>query len=569
MSTQVQRRKGTTVQHSTFTGASAELTVDTTKNTVVVHNGSTAGGFPLAKETGSAISATSLTLPNGTANAVAFLNGSKVLTSGTALTFDGTNLAVGGTSSARLDVAGWIRSNAATSTPSTGAGVEIGFPATTPWYGATPSGLVQAYDRTASAYLPLGFSGLNFAFAVSGTEQMRLTSTGLGIGTTSPAQKLDVAGNISTTGTLINTVSSGEITKTTGATTGNIYHRITNTGGSTLVGNESSAGGTLMVGSAAYSGIINVTGAYPLAFGTNNTERMRLDSAGNLGLGVTPVNAYTGGKAFDTPSLTLLSVSDVTCNTYFGFNSKFNAAGAPLYRNTGTAAGQYAYENGAFNWKLAPSGTAGAALTFTQAMTLDASGNLLVGTTSNTFSSAKGIIAGSQANGGASVFSIYNSEGTSASDGSPALNLYKNSTTVSSSARFMQFYAGAAGTVPMGGIVGNGSANVQFASISDAREKTNITAINGSLDKVLSLNPVKFDWISNGEHCPAGFVAQDVEQVFPEFVVENVANEGQEARKGLTGGMTGGIVAHLVKAIQEQQALIESLNQRLTAIESK
>lgn len=61
MSTQVQRRKGTTAQHASFTGASAELTVDTTKNTVVVHDGATAGGIPLAKETGSALSVTSLT----------------------------------------------------------------------------------------------------------------------------------------------------------------------------------------------------------------------------------------------------------------------------------------------------------------------------------------------------------------------------------------------------------------------------------------------------------------------------------------------------------------------------
>ncbi len=49
MATQVQRRRGSTVQHSTFTGAVAELTVDTTLNTVVVHDGATAGGHPLAK----------------------------------------------------------------------------------------------------------------------------------------------------------------------------------------------------------------------------------------------------------------------------------------------------------------------------------------------------------------------------------------------------------------------------------------------------------------------------------------------------------------------------------------
>lgn len=50
MSTQLQLRRGTTAQHATFTGAEGEVTVDTTKDTVVVHDGTTAGGHPLAKE---------------------------------------------------------------------------------------------------------------------------------------------------------------------------------------------------------------------------------------------------------------------------------------------------------------------------------------------------------------------------------------------------------------------------------------------------------------------------------------------------------------------------------------
>lgn len=50
MATQVQQRRGTTTEHSTFTGAVGEITVDTTKDTAVVHDGSTAGGFPLVKE---------------------------------------------------------------------------------------------------------------------------------------------------------------------------------------------------------------------------------------------------------------------------------------------------------------------------------------------------------------------------------------------------------------------------------------------------------------------------------------------------------------------------------------
>jgi len=51
MAKRLQLRGGTTAQHSTFTGALREVTVDTDKDTLVVHDGSTAGGFPLAKAT--------------------------------------------------------------------------------------------------------------------------------------------------------------------------------------------------------------------------------------------------------------------------------------------------------------------------------------------------------------------------------------------------------------------------------------------------------------------------------------------------------------------------------------
>lgn len=45
----IQLRRGTTSEHSTFTGLVGEITVDTTKDTLVVHDGATAGGYPLAK----------------------------------------------------------------------------------------------------------------------------------------------------------------------------------------------------------------------------------------------------------------------------------------------------------------------------------------------------------------------------------------------------------------------------------------------------------------------------------------------------------------------------------------
>jgi len=50
MATELKLRRGTTSQHESFTGAASEVTVDTDKNTAVVHDGATTGGFPLAKE---------------------------------------------------------------------------------------------------------------------------------------------------------------------------------------------------------------------------------------------------------------------------------------------------------------------------------------------------------------------------------------------------------------------------------------------------------------------------------------------------------------------------------------
>src|SRR5512138_405692 len=50
MPRQVQMRRGTTAEHATFTGAAGEVTVDTSKRTLVVHDGATAGGFALAQE---------------------------------------------------------------------------------------------------------------------------------------------------------------------------------------------------------------------------------------------------------------------------------------------------------------------------------------------------------------------------------------------------------------------------------------------------------------------------------------------------------------------------------------
>jgi hypothetical protein len=198
-----------------------------------------------------------------------------------------------------------------------------------------------------------------------------------------------------------------------------------------------------------------------------------------------------------------------------------------------------------------------------EAMRIDSSGRLLVGTTTVIQDETGAGFKAEQNSGGSSVVYIRNSS-TNSADASPCLGLGKSMTTTSSSARFIQFFADNAAT-PMGGIVGNGASNVQFASISDIRDKENIQPVAGAFDKIKELEVVSYDWKQSKEHVKAGFIAQNVETVFPEYVVENMSSDGAEPRKGITGGLSSGYVAVLTAALQEAINKIETLEARLTA----
>ena len=121
-------------------------------------------------------------------------------------------------------------------------------------------------------------------------------------------------------------------------------------------------------------------GAIPLNFVTNGAERARIDSSGNLGLGVTPSAFNLAGYKFievGTAGNLLLGGSynfASTSNAYYNSGWK--------YAITGAGATQYEQINGSHNWKIAGNGTAGNAITFTQAMTLAANGNLGIANTS-------------------------------------------------------------------------------------------------------------------------------------------------------------------------------------------
>jgi hypothetical protein len=135
--------------------------------------------------------------------------------------------------------------------------------------------------------------------------------------------------------------------------------------------------------SIANTGDLNTGFWFPaddtIAASTAGSERLRLDSAGNLGLGVSP-GSWVTGKAIQvgTTGTSLWGFADTTVLTQ-------NAAGYPssaFIYGTSAAAARYQMQSGAHSWYTAASGTAGNAITFTQAMTLDASGNLLVGAAS-------------------------------------------------------------------------------------------------------------------------------------------------------------------------------------------
>ena len=288
-----------------------------------------------------------VTLSSGTANGVLYLNGSKAVTSGSALTFDGSQMLVAGNERIYFNTF-------------TNASTHAGF------FGRnTSTGALELCSQTIGGGYPINFyqSG-NLRYQIDnngnsiwtiGSEQMRLTSTGLGIGTSSPDATL-----------VLNNATASQLSMK--------YN------GSLL--------GWLYAGSAGfYVASTNFTG-----FSVGGIERMRLDSSGNLGLGVTPSGWYSTFKAFQfgASGSSIFGRSENNTSA-IGSNMYVNAAGSLVYIANGYAS-YYQQLNGQHQFNIAGNNVsgAGAAATFTQAMTLDASGRLLLGLTSALSNPASG-----------------------------------------------------------------------------------------------------------------------------------------------------------------------------------
>lgn len=208
--------------------------------------------------------------------------------------------------------------------------------------------------------LALGASGAGIvALFTNNTERMRITSAGdVGIGTTSPGSLLH----------LNSAAGGGDVPRL----------RFTNAG----TGTGATDGMFVGISNTSQLDVWNFE-ASDIRFATNSTERMRLDASGNLGLGVTP-SAWGNGVSLQGSGWALSTTLGTDCGAYY-VNARQNGYGSInancLYR-TSASAGAYGIESSTHKWFTAPSGTAGNAISFTQAMTLDASGNLLVGATS-------------------------------------------------------------------------------------------------------------------------------------------------------------------------------------------
>jgi len=433
--------------------------------------------------TGTAAISGAVTLSGGTANGVMYLNASKQITTGSALVFDGTNLGIG------------------TVVPTSGAGVTIGNDASSSatvklsyTTGQAERGFISMSGSTAEMRVSSGYSGYGgfTTFYTESAEQMRLTSTGLGIGTSSPGAKLQV-----------------------------LAANALNEGGAAAVIRQGGAAGN----NGLVVDVTNTVDQYIADFRIGNSSQMRLDSAGNLGLGVTPSAWGVGYKAIQNGVFCLASDgtnNDLTANRFI------NSGGTSTYIATGFAS-MLRQDGGTFKFFTAPSGTAGNAISFTQAMTLDASGNLLVGTTSNS-SGAR-------------------------------LRVYASGTFVMEAERETTSSATQIAFKNPNGIVGtietNGSLTL-YNTTSDYRLKNIAGPVTNSGTFIDKLNPVQGSWKADGSRF-IGFLAHELQEA-SETVVGTGVKDGEEMQS---------IDYSNAELIANLAAELKSLRARVAQLESK
>jgi hypothetical protein len=302
--------------------------------------------------------------------------------------------------------------------------------------------------------------------AISWTTAMTIDNSGnVGIGTSSPATAIQ-AWSSSANGL---SIEDGAYPTLALQKTGG------NAGWVTMMDNDlslySSSGGNLRLGVGS--------------------ERMRIDSSGNVGIGVTPESWTTSASVMQIGEQAALSVWDGTGGQFdIGMNAKYNIGYKYITSNEASYYRQY---NGKHSWHVAPSGTAGSAISWTTAMTIDNSGSLLVGTASKVASEKANITFDRTSEWG--------------------LVIANTSSTAPSNATMVEFkYAGSTT-----GYIGSNGTATSYNTSSDYRLKEDWQPIANASDRLMQLKPCNFAWKADGSRVD-GFLAHEAAEVVPEAV---------------------------------------------------
>ncbi|NBV71715.1 MAG: hypothetical protein EBR60_06660 [Burkholderiaceae bacterium] len=539
MPDQLQLRGGTTAEHSTFTGASKEVTVDTTKKTAVVHDGTTAGGLPLMREDASnaALALGSVGTPSlkftGDTNTGIYSPGADTLAFVTAganrLHITSGGLLGLGTSSPdsllNLSGSGVVQAKVDSATTSSFRGYAIGTSTDDAAYGAVRMELSNGEMRYESGFA--GWGGFK-TFYTNGLERLRITSGGLvGIGTTTVDARLLVSD-----GTNINT-RIGQLTldNFTGEGAGIRFSRTTSD--DTLCGLGAVNAGDGDLGFFSRNNLIFATGGASNYSAT--TERARIDSSGRLLVGT---SSASGANLLQVNSDAL--VYGITVGRGAGAISSNTAVGLNALNSNTT--GNYNTANGYSALYSNTTGTQNTANGYS-ALNSNTTGNY---NTANGYSAGHGIGANANTTGSNNIFIGYQSVGSSATVNNE-VSIYNGSVV----ARFQ----------------GVASA---WAFVSDARDKANIQDLTLGLDFIAALKPRKFEW--NLRHTDAdqgkqaaGFIAQEVLETIETFdasytnlVDTNDPNQYTFAQSNM--------IPVLVNAVQELTIIVKELQLELAAL---
>ena len=290
--------------------------------------------------------------------------------------------------------------------------------------------------------------------------------------------------------------------------------------------------------------------ATPMKFFTSGALKMTLDASGNLGLGVTP-SAWAFYKALQVQAASIANFDNAD-NTIIGSNVFYGGSPSDFrYISTGTST-MYRLNSGIHSWSTAASGTAGAAISFTQAMTLTATGNLGVGTSAGNVK----LYVRAEDNTSTTKYGFYVDNGTT--DLIYVRNDGLLSTGNSTNSPYNYSTTGRTPILNSGGILGY--------LVSTRESKDNIESIKNA-DVINQLNPVQFNYRKKDdktntftdeleENITYGFIADEVEKVNKDLVFYDNLEDGT---KKLAGVEYNNMIAILTKAVQELTAKVKAL----------